>query len=102
MGLLAGSSPLRLHPHHHSPPCSDQHVSTRPSKRNTISLNKALRVVQSIILILEKTNERYPKSILLCFSTVSIFLILGTSRIEIDTVFKDYFPSNPGSGKPLN
>ena len=68
----------------------------RPSKRNTISLNKALRWVQSIILILERTNERYPKSILLCFSTVSIFLILGTSRIEIDTVFKDYFPIESG------
>ena len=68
----------------------------RPSKRNTISLNKALRWVQSIILILERTNERYPKSILLCFSTVSIFLILGFSQIEIDTVFKDYFPIESG------
>ena len=55
-----------------------------------------MRWVQSIILILEKTNERYPKSILLCFSTVSILLILGTSRIEIDTVFKDYFPIESG------
>ncbi len=68
----------------------------RPSKRNTISLNKASRVVQSIILILERTNERYPKSILLCFSAVSIFLILGFSQIEIDTVFKDYFPIESG------
>ena len=73
-----------------------------PSKRNTISLNKALRWVQFIILILERTNERYPKSILLCFSSVSIFLILGTSRIEIDTVFKDYFPIESGVRQPLN
>ena len=68
----------------------------RPSKRNTISLNKALRGVQSIILILERTNKRYPKSILLCFTSVTIFLILGISRIEIDTVFKDYFPIESG------
>ena len=52
-----------------------------PSKKNTNSLNNALRGVQSIILILERTNERYPKSILLCFSTVSIFSIFGISLI---------------------
>ena len=34
----------------------------------------------------------YPKSVIVLFAAVGILLILGIARIEIDTVYSEYYP----------
>jgi len=65
-------------------------------------LNRTLKVVQYLIRQLEWFNENHPKSIILFFSIASILLLLGIFRVEIDTVFSEYFPAESQVRQTIN
>tara|TARA_B100000959_G_scaffold287293_1_gene370879 strand:- start:5456 stop:6598 length:1143 start_codon:yes stop_codon:yes gene_type:complete len=55
-----------------------------------------------LIRQLEWFNENHPKSIILFFSIASILLLLGIFRVEIDTVFSEYFPAESQVRQTIN
>ena len=69
-------------------------IPSTPGKR--IDLSPVIRVVQQLIRMLEKLNSDHPRVVILIFSTVGLILLFGIFRIEIDTVFADYYlPDSP-------
>jgi len=65
----------------------------RPAlKENHITEIKILKITQRIIHIFEKLSVDYPKRVIVLFAIASMILILGMFRIEINTVFSEFYP----------
>ncbi len=50
-----------------------------------------LRVVKHLLNGIERMSMGYPRSVIVLFAAVGILLILGIARIEIDTVYSEYY-----------
>ena len=64
----------------------------RISKQSKVTL--ILRIVQRLLRGIEGLSSDYPKTVILFFAAGGFLLILGITRIEIDTVFSDYYPQD--------
>ena len=61
-----------------------------------------LRAVQRLLLGLEKLSAVSPKIVILCFMTGGVLLIIGMTRIEIDTVFSEFYPPESPVRQTIN
>ena len=65
----------------------------RPPKSNEKpEVTLLLRGVKSLLNGIERVSTDYPKGVIVLFAAVGLLLILGIARIEIDTVFSEYYP----------
>jgi hypothetical protein len=51
-----------------------------------------LRIVKRMLNGIERMSADYPKTVIVFFAASGMLLILGITRIEIDTVFSEYYP----------
>jgi len=65
----------------------------RPPKSNEKpKVTLLLRGVKSLLNGIERVSTDYPKGVIVFFAAAGLLLILGITRIEIDTVFSEYYP----------
>lgn len=60
--------------------------------KETPEVSQLLRVVKHLLNGIERMSMCYPKSVIVLFAAVGMLLILGIARIEIDTVYSEYYP----------
>jgi len=63
-------------------------------KENKISEIKILLITQRIIHLFEKISKNYPGTVIIMFAISGVILIIGMFRIEINTVFSEFYPTN--------
>ena len=65
----------------------------RPLKSNEKpKVTLLLGGVKSLLNGIERVSTDYPKGVIVFFAVAGMLLILGITRIEIDTVFSEYYP----------
>ena len=75
----------------------------RPSRRgNDTKITFIQRAVQSFLKRIEKLVSAYPKIVILFFVVGGMLLVVGMTRIEIDTVFSEYYPPESPVRKTIN
>ena len=75
----------------------------RPSRRgNDTKITFIQRAVQSFLKRIEKLVSAYPKIVILFFVVGGMLLVIGMTRIEIDTVFSEYYPPESPVRKTIN
>ena len=61
-----------------------------------------LRAVQGLLQGIEKLSSVYPKMVIVFFIVGGILLVIGMTRIEIDTVFSEYYPPESPVRRTIN
>ena len=75
----------------------------RPPKSNEKpKVTLLLRVVKHLLNGIERVSTEYPKGVIVLFAAAGLLLILGIARIEIDTVFSEYYPPESPVRKTIN
>ena len=75
----------------------------RPPKSNEKpKVTLLLRVVKHLLNGIERVSTEYPKGVIVFFAAAGLLLILGIARIEIDTVFSEYYPPESPVRKTIN
>ena len=75
----------------------------RPSRRgNDTKVTFIQRAVQGFLQRIEKLISVYPKIVIVFFAVGGILLVIGMTRIEIDTVFSEYYPPESPVRKTIN
>ena len=63
-----------------------------PKSNHKPEVTLLLRGVKSLLNGIERIVTNYPKSVIVFFAAAGLLLILGIARIEIDTVYSEYYP----------
>ena len=75
----------------------------RPPKSNEKpKVTLLLRGVKSLLNGIERVSTDYPKGVIVFFAAAGLLLILGITRIEIDTVFSEYYPPESPVRRTIN
>ena len=75
----------------------------RPFRRgNDPKVTFIQRAVQGFLQRVEKLISVYPKIVILFFAVGGVLLVIGMTRIEIDTVFSEYYPPESPVRRTIN
>ncbi len=73
-----------------------------PSSNVKPEVTLILSAVKRLLNGIERMSTDYPKSIIVFFTAAGLLLILGITRIEIDTVFSEYYPADSPVSKTIS
>ena len=63
-----------------------------PKSNHKPEVTLLLRIVKHLLNGIERIVTDYSKSVIVFFAAAGLLLILGIARIEIDTVYSEYYP----------
>jgi len=63
-----------------------------PKSSHNSEATLLLRIVKHLLNFIEKIIANYSKSVIVFFAATGLILILGIVKIEIDTVYAEYYP----------